>query len=135
MSDDHLRTRLETAAAGLTFASESDRPFEFVRFANERRAVATLQPREVGLLIKQKGGASEADLDALMARHLSGVDPADTESRALVPRYDALVRALRESFPTLRVFRIGKVEVQILILGNDPTSGELAGLRTVAVET
>ena len=52
-----------------------------------------------------------------------------------VPRYESLASALTAAFGTVRVFRIGSVEVRVLALGNDPVTGELAGLGTYAVET
>lgn len=136
MSHDALRTRLEEAAHGLTYASESDRPFEFVRLRGTTTAIAALHPADLAALLgTPQAPCAESALDRVMARHLSGVDPSDTEAKALVPRYDALVRTLVESLPGLRVFRVGEVEVRILFLGNDPANGELAGLGTVAVET
>jgi hypothetical protein len=35
----------------------------------------------------------------------------------------------------VRVIRHGRAEVRCLVLGNDPVSGEIAGLETVAVES
>jgi hypothetical protein len=71
----------------------------------------------------------------MLEQHIARVDPQDARSRALIPRYEALAEALTGSFPLLRVFRIGTIEIRVLMLGNDPLTGEISGLSTVAVET
>ena len=66
--------------------------------------------------------------------HTSTADPADTRAYALRPRYVALIELLRSRLEGLRVFRVGKIAIDCYIVGADG-NGNLAGLRTVAVET
>lgn len=66
--------------------------------------------------------------------HTSTADPADTRAYALRPRYIALVALLGSRLEGLRVFRVGKIAVDCYVVGADG-NGNLAGLRTVAVET
>lgn len=132
---DALRSRLEAATAGLLFSTESDRPFVFVRFP-ARDPVGSLTPERVALLVGVPGAkAREWPVDRFLARHIARVDPSDERSRALIPRYEALEDALLGALGAVRVFRVGEVEIQVLALGNDPATGELVGLATVAVET
>lgn len=132
---DTLRARLEAASAGLLFSTESDRPFAFVRLA-ARVPVASLTAEQVAQLIGAPDAkAREWPMARFLARHIVWVDPSDLRSRALIPRYEALDDALRGALGTVRVFRIGEVEIRVLALGNDPATGELVGLETVAVET
>jgi hypothetical protein len=132
---DVLRERLEAATAGLLFSTESDRPFVFVRLA-ACEPVSSLTPERVAALAGEPGAkAREWPLERFLARHITRVDALDERSRALIPRYEALETALRGALGRVRVFRVGEVEIRVLALGNDPASGELVGLETVAVET
>ena len=136
MIADALRARLESAAEGLVYSSESDRPFEFVRFPGANIPLADLTPDEVAMITDSLGAnVTEITLDELLARHIERVDMQDVEARRLIARYEALRDTLRQSFRAVRVFRLGATEVRCLVLGNDPETGELAGLETIAVET
>ena len=130
-----LRTKLESAANDLVYSSESDRPFEWffleggaegwpysVEHFASLMAVAPTEPSE------------ERTLDAFFKRHIEATDPYDTETQRLRRQYETLRRLLQECLRGIRVFRIGRIEVSCYIVGNDG-SGNLAGLRTVAVET
>ena len=136
MTIDVLRARLESAMEGLMYSSESDRPFAFVHFEGASMPIAQLTPDEVAALAGSLGAdVTETSLDELLARHIDRVDAEDDESRRLIPRYEALRDTIRQSLPGVRVFRVGKTEVRCLALGNDPTTGGIAGLETMAVET
>jgi hypothetical protein len=133
---DALREALERATEGLLYGSESDRPFEFVRFAGDTRPVATLAPVDVAALAGLPGArVTERAAERYLEHHAARFDPEDPRSVELAPRYRALQALMRQTFPVLRAFRVGEVEVLVLALGNDPATGELAGLSTVAVET
>lgn len=133
-ADPALRERLERAAEGLTYMSESDRPFEFVFFPG-----AGDQPPGVDAFAQLVGAPAEApkrerELDAFFAQHIEKSDPADAEGQRLRPRYEALRETLRTALRWTTVYRIGSVEVQCYVVGGDG-HGNLAGLKTVAVET
>ena len=131
---DMLRQRLEEAAEGLLYTSESDRPFEWYQLPGGAKG----WPYSVEEFARRAGMAGEPleerDLDRFFARHIENTDPADTQTQALRPRYEALKEALRTELGDVRVFRTGRIEVQCFVVGDDG-AGSLAGLRTVAVET
>lgn len=132
---DALRDRLTCASAGLLFSTESDRPFEFIRLG-ARDSIAEVTPARVAEVAGRGGErATEWPLTRFLARHIARVDSADSHAQALIPRYEDLEKALTAALGTVRVFRIGAVEVLILAVGNDPETGELAGLATTAIET
>jgi Nuclease A inhibitor-like protein len=136
MTDDVLCAELEAAAEGLVYSSESDRPFQFVRFNGAGFPVSEITPDEIANITDSLGAnVTEISLDELLARHIDRVDMHDVASRRLIPRYEALRDTLRRVFGDVRVFRLGTIEVRCLVLGNDPATGELAGLETVSVET
>lgn len=132
---ESVRVRLEAASAGLLFSTESDRPFVFVRLASHV-PVGSLTPAAVAVLVGAPGAkAGEWPLERFLARHVARVDPMDARATSLIPRYEALDEALTLALGTVRVFRVGEVEIRVLALGNEPETGELVGLETVAVET
>jgi hypothetical protein len=133
-ADPTLRERLEREAEGLTYTSESDRPFEFFLLpgAGDRppgvEAFARLVGAEAGTPLEER------DLDEFFLRHAETSDPYDTEAQRIRPRYERLRETLRNELRWTTVYRIGRIEVQCYVVGGDGR-GNLAGLRTVAVET
>ena len=130
--DPGLRERLERAVEGLTYGSESDRPFEF--FFLPGGGDAPPGAEAFGGLIGAAGAVEERDLDDFFMRHVETIDPADTEAQRIRPRYEALREMLRRELRGTTVYRAGRVEVQCYVVGGDG-KGNLAGVRTVAVET
>ena len=76
----------------------------------------------------------ERSLTNFFARHTATSDPYDSEAQKLRPRYEELMRLLSTRLRDVKVYRVGKVEIECYILGLDGHDN-LAGLRTVAVET
>jgi hypothetical protein len=98
--------------------------------------IGSVTPARIAEVIGRAGErATEWPFARFLARHIERVDPLDVRAMQSVPRYEGLASALTVAFATVRVFRIGSVEVRVLALGNDPVTGELAGLGTYAVET
>lgn len=130
--DAGLRERLEREAEGLTYGSESDRPFEF--FFLPGGGDQPPGAEAFGRLIGAAGPVEERDLDDFFMRHAETSDPYDTEAQRIRPRYEALRETLRTSLRGTTVYRTGRIEVQCYVVGGDGR-GNLAGVRTVAVET
>lgn len=129
-ADDALRARLETAAEGLFFTSEADHPFTWVR----SDAAGPPTPEAAAALAGRPGEpVQEVSLERLFRPHLHP-GAGDPVSARLVPRYEALRAALEAGLTDLRVYRVGSVNLTVLIVGTAP-SGHLAGLRTEALET
>ena len=131
-ADAELRRHLEQAAEGLTYTSESDRPFEFFFLAGGGDAPPGAEA--FGRLIGAEGAVEERSLDDFFMRHIETIDPADTESHRIRPCYEALRETLRTELRGTAVYRTGRVEVHCYVVGGDG-KGNLAGVRTVAIET
>ena len=130
-----IRERLEKAAEGLTYTSESDRPFEpFALPGGAPRWPYGVE--EFARRIGAPAGApvEERTLQRFFAPHIENVDPYDKASQALRPRYEALRALLAAELREARVFRVGRIEIDCYAVGEDG-AGNLAGLHTVAVET
>jgi hypothetical protein len=136
MSEDGgIRARLAQAAEGLVYTSESDRPFEPFELPGGG-AGWPYGVEEFARRIGAPAGApmEERSLYQLFGPHIESTDPYDTQTQALRPRYEALRQLLASGLRDVRVFRIGRVEVDCYAVGEDG-AGNLAGLHTVAVET
>ena len=130
-----MKAEFERAVAGLVYSSESDRPFEFFSIPYPgRRSGPDAEDfaRLVGAESSQR--VEERSLTDFFARHTATSDPYDTAAQRLRPRYEELMRLLTSRLRDVTVYRLGKVEVECYIAGLDG-SGNLAGLKTVAVET
>jgi hypothetical protein len=133
---DTVRAQLERAIEGLLYSTESDRPFTVAAFSGVKIPVDQLTASGVAELVGAAGAkVTEIPFARLLARQIAPNDPENAESHALAPRYADLARLLGETFVAVRVFRVGVTEVRILALGNHPSTGELMGIETVAVET
>jgi hypothetical protein len=133
---DTLRERIERAAEGLVYSNEANRPFAFRRFPGITIPVGRLSPTELASLAGARGGeVREVTLDDLFARHIDPVHAHDVDAERLVPRFTALRDAIRDSLEDVRVVRHGRTEVRCLVLGNDPATGEVACVETLALET
>ena len=132
--DAELRERLERAAEGLTYGSESDRPFEFFFLpgAGDDPPGAETFARLVGA--EADARVEERTLDDFFARHAETSDPYDVRAQRIRPRYETLRDLLRRELRGATVYRIGRIEVDCYAIGGDGR-GNLAGLRTVAIET
>ena len=73
-------------------------------------------------------------LESFFARHTTTSDPYDGKAQRIRPRYEDLVRVLSTRLRDVKVCRIGKIEVVCYAAGLD-ARGNLAGLKTVAIET
>ena len=130
-----LRAKVEAAAQGLVYTSESDRPFEWFELAGG----AAGWPYGADEFARRTGAAAgapveERTLGRMFEPHIEAVDPQDARGMELRPRYEALKALLASRLREARVFRVGRTEIGTYAVGDDGR-GNLAGVRTVAVET
>jgi hypothetical protein len=129
-----LLDTLEKATFGLLFPSESDAPLTpycFPRPAGTEPTPATLLAAE--------HLPSDTPVETITVADL--FDPfgqpdesASEEDRAEAARYRELVEMLSRELTDLRVYRVGKTDIDVYVLGRDP-SGKWLGLKTHVVET
>ena len=144
-----LRDELEKAAAGLSYTSESDYPFRF--FTLPADSDADLTPEgflyrigvsqqfidEVNLptnrLIEEWKFDDFFPSDEDLARYY-GTDVTAPEVVAESKRFRNLEAVLRKRLRSVKVFRVGQVDIRCHIAGLDE-HGDITGLVTTAVET
>ena len=127
MADDAAAT-IQKAAAGLLYPSESDAPFDLVRWdaANGDPSPATVAALAGGTGKRKARPVEEVAPDEFFAAL------AETDDAA---RFRTLERALRKSLTDLHVYRVGgSPKVDIYVLGR-AASGDWLGLHTTSVET
>ena len=126
MADDAAAT-IQKAAAGLLYPSESDAPFDLVRWDSSK---GDPSPATVAALAG-KGQKKARPVEEVPAAEFF-VALAETDDAA---RFRTLERALRKALTDLHVYRVGgSAQVDIYVLGK-AASGEWLGLHTTSVET
>jgi hypothetical protein len=127
MADD-AAAAIQKAAAGLLYPSESDAPFDLVRWdaAQGDPSPATVAALAGGKGKKRARPAEQVSPDDFFAAL------AETDDAA---RFKALEQALKKYLMDLRVYRAsGSAKVDIYVLGR-AAAGEWLGLHTTSVET
>ena len=133
-SGESIQRRLERAADGLLYTSESDYPFEYFAAAASADPPLTVAGFRDAVGVPADSLVEEISLDAFFARHIEAADPGDPVAQALVPRYERLKRTLERAVREPRVFRVGRVLIRCYVVGTDG-AGNVVGLTTFAVET
>jgi hypothetical protein len=128
------RRRLERAADGLLYTSESDYPFEYYFRPARVEGELTVEAFRAAAGVPTDAVVEELSLDAFLARHIERVDPSDAAAAALVPRYERLRTTIEATVRDPRVFRVGRILIRCFVVGTD-RYGNLVGLTTFAVET
>jgi hypothetical protein len=128
------RRRLERAADGLLYTSESDYPFTYVSRSAGPPAADRVAAFRAAFAVPPAAPVQVVSLDDFFTRHIERVDPADSVALALVPRYVRLRETLRASARDVRVYRVGTIAIDCYAVGTD-ASGNWVGLQTVAIET
>lgn len=126
MADDTAAT-IQKAAAGLLYPSESDAPFDLVRWDAGK---GDPSPATVGSL-GGKGKRKARPVEQVSIEEFFAA-LAETDDAA---RFRTLEQTLKKSLTDLRVYRVGgSAKVDIYVLGR-AASGEWLGLHTTSVET
>ncbi len=122
-TDDSSTALLETfaqAASGLLYPSETDAPLDPWAWPGAEAPAVENVAAAVG---KEGAEVTEVPFDDLWAPVTEGE-----------PRFGALAGKLREALTDLRVYRVGKVDIDVVVVGKTE-AGAWIGLRTKLVET
>ncbi len=130
MTDEKLLEELREATRGLTFMSESDYPFEVVRWEKEPT------PEFLRGLTKE---AADAPVETTTVADFFRVAASEAEWKnaellAAAKKFQALQRLLEKNLKDVKVYRVGSVNVPVYIVGRGASGGWL-GVSTRVVET
>lgn len=128
----NLTQQIKTAAEGLWYISETDA--EIFPFTGSKADAVTKEN-----LLNQIGKPAdtpveERGFDEMLARFITIQDWFGDEEKATAEKFAALKSLLEKNLTDLKVFKIGRIEVEIYFVGLD-AQGNLAGIQTKAVET
>lgn len=132
-SDEQTLAELGRAAEGLFYMSESDYPFELIRL----EGAGEITPERLRALAR---AADDARVEIRsLEEFFGGVAAAELrrEGGELVARpasFQHLVRTLTEHLTDTKVYKVGEINIPVLILGRSG-SGNWLGLSTRVVET
>ena len=132
LSDERLLADLKAATDGLLFMSETDAPLEPVRLA-----VGGEPTPEV---LRQLSGVSfdtpveVQAFDEFFAPAVSEPAWKSAHQISTARRFQAVVQLLQDNLTDLRVLRVGRINMDVYVLGR-ASSGNWLGLRTRVVET
>jgi hypothetical protein len=129
-----LLDTLAKATFGLLFPSESDAPLTPFCLPGTPGEELTAEA-----LLAAENLPSDTPVETLTVAAFfdpfAEIDPsASAEDRAEAERYRALVELLARELTSLRVYRVGKVDIDVYILGQT-AEGAWVGLKTHVVET
>jgi hypothetical protein len=135
MSEDiTITNKLKKATDGLMFQSESDYPIElFYLEGNEKKSIARDDILNVGKH-PAKTLVKTMKLEDFFASAIQEQSWHGAEEKEIVNRFRELVHILKEDLSDVKVFKVGKVEIDVYVIGKIE-SGDFAGVKTKVVET
>ncbi|HEX8474911.1 MAG TPA: nuclease A inhibitor family protein [Pyrinomonadaceae bacterium] len=131
-SDEELIEELRKATDGLLFMSESDYPFEIIKWGK----AGDISQEYVREIVK---GAAETTVEEITVDDFFRSAAAEQEWKAApelaaAKRHQKLVRLLKENLTEVRVYRVGERNIGVYIVGRSG-EGNALGVSTRVVET
>lgn len=123
---------IKSLSEGLYYMSETDA--EILPFAAGKVSVLNKETFARQLGIKDESQIEERDFDAFFKRLTEIKDWFGDEEKATAERFQKLRDFLEQNLRSLKVFRVGRIEIDIYVLGLDD-EGRIFGIKTQAVET
>lgn len=136
--DKNLIEEFKKAAKDLYYISETDAPFEAFVWRREKGAEPFSEPNAADVLRFAKNAPEtpvrEQTIEDFFKHSTAEQDWHTDEDKETVRRFVKLKDLLQHELKNAKVFRVGKVELDVYIVGVD-SDGNLAGVKTKAVET
>ena len=132
VNKDELAKQIEKVAEGLYYISETDA--EIFPFIGNKAQAVTVEE-----ILKETESAAdtaveERDFNEFFARLTEMQDWFGEEETAVADKFAELKKLLEENLKDIQVFKIGKIQLNIYVVGLDSESN-LIGIKTKAVET
>lgn len=127
-----LRKILEEACEDTTYISETDAPFEPFFGGQAAKVNAEILRNITGITTDVP--VEETDFAQFFERLTRKRDWHAESEKIALSKFKKLEKALKENLRDLRIFRFGRVRIDIYVVGID-TDGKMAGVKTKAVET
>ncbi len=125
--DDDLTAKLRDACEGLMYISETDAP---ITLFTAQKDVDIVQQLTNG----KKEAVDELSSSAFFEKLTRAREWHGDRERARAKKFLDLQKLIEENLTDVKVYRIGKIRIEIYIVGRD-TDGRLIGVSTNAIET
>jgi len=130
--ENSLKEKIKKACGGLYYISETDA--EISPFVGSQAEAVTKEE-----ILSQTKSASDATIeernfDELIARLTEIQDWFGDEEKQTAQKFADLRGLLKNNLRDLKVFKIGKIELDVYVIGLD-AENKLTGIKTKAVET
>lgn len=130
--ESDLAKQTEKAAEGLYYISETDA--EIMPFVGKPAEAVTKEA-----ILNQTGNAADSPVEErnfseFFARLTTIEDWFGDEEKATAQKFERLEKLLEKNLKDLKVFKIGKIELDVYVVGLD-AENILSGVKTKAVET
>jgi hypothetical protein len=131
--DNQIIELLTKASEGLLYPSESDYPLQYVEWNTGGKRLTKKLIRQ--LTHKQETAPVKSlSLDDFFRNVTEIKDWYGEEEKADAERFSQLKEILQNNLANIRVFKVGKIEIEAYIVGKT-RDGKCAGLSTKVVET
>lgn len=130
--ENDLHLELTRLCNGLSYMSETDAPIAV--FIGQKAGEISREEilRQTGLTDSE--AIEEITTEAFFEKLTTVREWYNTEQVVNTERYGELKKYLQDSLTHTHVFRIGRIQVNIFVIGLDP-AGRVVGIKTMAVET
>jgi len=129
---DPFYQSIEKACEGLIYVSETDAPVTFFRGSAAANVTGEIILQQTGHDAKET--VEEIASSEFFSRLTTIKDWFGTVEKARAKKFLDLQKLIEENLSGVKVFRVGKVRIDILVVGRD-LEGRVSGVRTSAVET
>lgn len=131
-TENEIFEGIKSLCSGLYYMSETDA--EILPFVGGKVKKLTREKfaEEIGVTDHSK--IEERDFDSFFKRLVEIKDWFGEEEKKMAKRFSELRDFLIQNLSDLRVFRIGRIEIDIYVVGID-RAGKIVGFKTKAVET
>ena len=131
-SSDAILAKLEAAAKGLLYISETDAPLTPFFWPSEAKI---LTPELVAQLAKlpDKTKIETRTLDEFFKPFATEEDWMNDDEKAEVRKVGELAKALKDNLRDITVYRAGEIKIDVFVAGK--VEGGFAGVATKVVET
>ncbi len=127
-----LTQQIKNAAEGLWYISETDA--EIFPFTGSKADAVTKENLLDQIGKPPDARVEERGFEEMFKRFITIQDWFGDEEKAIAEKFAALKSVLEKNLTDLKVFKVGRIELDIYFVGLDK-EGNLAGFQTKAVET
>jgi hypothetical protein len=131
---NQITEKLKQASDGLLMMSESEYPFEAFLWSNQAQSPITAQK-----LLQLTGHPEDSPIEEVELEYFLRNCAFEQEwhnelQKSDVKKFQTLVESLKSNLKSIKVYRIGRINIDVYIIGKT-LDEDLAGVSTKVVET